>query len=248
MAASAGCLGTLVPPLPPAPWRLDATIAVVTALLLGRAYGGWPAARFLTGFGGATCVQQMTLGSLRRQIGPEQFSAADLVTYSRATCGAVLVGLLASGVRDRPGAAGRLGYAVSLGGATALDWLDGPLARRAGSTRLGAGFDIEADSWLTLWCAAAATAWGGLPRWCLLPPLLRYLDPLVALRARRFPAGGGPWWARLTGAAQMALFLTALTPLPVRWRRPFPATIAGVVSIAQTATLLWLLVRRRYGR
>jgi phosphatidylglycerophosphate synthase len=167
---------------------------------------------------------------------------ADLLTYARATCGAVLAGLLAAAIRDRGGPSDRLGFAASLLGATTLDWLDGPLARRTGPTRLGAVLDIEADSWLTFWCAAAATAWGGLPRWCLLPPLLRYLDPLVALRAGRLPAGGGPWWARVTGAAQMLLFLTALASLPLR--RTVLRVISGVVSGAQTASLLWLLARR----
>ena len=230
----------------PAAWRLDAAVGVVTTALLARAYGGRAAVRYLAGFGGACGALQAALDVLHRRAGSGRLGWADLVTYARADCGAVLAGLLASGIRDRTGPAGRLGWAVSLVGATALDWFDGPLARRAGPTDLGAALDIEADSWLTVWCAAAATAWGGLPRWCLLPPLLRYLDPLFALRAGRLPAGGGPWWARLTGTAQMALFLTALAPLPVH--RRFPASIAGVVSAAQTATLLWLLVRRRHGR
>lgn len=246
--ASAGCFAKAPRPLPQATWRIDATVAVATMPFLGRAYGGWVVARYLAGFGGAMCAQQVALNVMRRRIGPERPNVADLLTYTRATCGAVLIGLLVSGVRDRTGPAGRLGYAASLLGATALDWLDGPLARRAGSTHLGATLDIEADSWLTLWCAAAATAWGDLPRWCLLPPLLRYLDPLFALRAGGLPAGGGPWWTRATGAAQMALFLTVLAPVPACRHRQLPTAIAGVVSAAQTAALLWLLARRRHGR
>jgi phosphatidylglycerophosphate synthase len=246
--ASAGCPGKPAHASTPATWRLDVAVGAVTTALLARADGGRAAARYLAGFAGACGAQQAALRVLRRRAGAERTGWADLVTYARADCGAVLAGLLASGIRDRTGAAGSLGWAVSLVGATALDWLDGPLARRAGSTDLGAALDIEADSWLTFWCAAGATAWGGLPGWCLLPPLLRYLDPLLALRAGRLPAGGGPWWARLTGAAQMALFLTALAPLPLRRRRPFPRVIAGMVSAAQAASLLRLLVERRHGR
>ncbi|HEV7213653.1 MAG TPA: CDP-alcohol phosphatidyltransferase family protein, partial [Chloroflexota bacterium] len=213
--------------------RLDATVAALTTTLLARAYGGRPAARYLAAFGGASSAQQLVLRALYRGEEPP-FRGADLLSYCRATCGAVLAAILASGIRDRTGPAGRLGCAVSLGGATALDWLDGPLARRLGPTRRGAALDIEADSWLTLWSAAAATAWGGQPRWCLLPPLLRYLDPLLAMHAGQLPAGGGPWWARVTGATQMALFLAALFPLPAQ-RRPLPTIASVVVSGAQAA-------------
>ena len=243
--ASVRCFGKLVQ-ASPVLWRIDAAVAAVTMSLLACAYGSRGAARYLAGFGGAACAQQLALGALCRRTGQQSANVADGLAYGRATCGAVLAGLLAAGIRDPTGAAGKLGCAVSLAGATALDWLDGPLARRAGSTDQGAVLDIEADSWLTLWCSAAAIAWGGLPRWCLVPPLLRYLDPLLALRAGQLPAGGGPWWARVTGAAQMALFLTALAPLP--GRRPLPTVIAGVVSVAQTASLLCLLARGRHGR
>jgi len=127
-----------------------------------------------------------------RDTGEKQEWLADVLTLSRATTGAVLAGLVASGIRDRTGIAGRLSWSMLLLGVTALDWLDGPLARHAGATRLGSVLDIEADSWLTLWSAACATAWGDLPRWCLLPPILRYLDPLLDLRRGKLPRGGGP--------------------------------------------------------
>src|SRR5581483_5836458 len=102
-------------------------------------------------------------------------SLGDPLSLARLSCGNVLVGLVASGVRDRRGPGGVLAWSLALFGATVLDWLDGPLARRTGATRHGVILDIEADSWLTLWSAVAATCWGGLPRWVMLPPLLRYL-------------------------------------------------------------------------
>ena len=95
------------------------------------------------------------------KIGPEQSSLADTLTLSRAATGAVLAGLVASGIRDRKGIAGWIGWLMPLFGVT--DWLDGPLARRAGPTCLGGVLDIEADSWLTLWSAAGAVAWGNIP-------------------------------------------------------------------------------------
>ena len=57
------------------------------------------------------------------------------------------------------------------------DWLDGRLARLDGATSLGALLDIEADSWLSLWAAAAAHRAGDLPALSLLPPVVRPLRP-----------------------------------------------------------------------
>ncbi|HEU5441541.1 MAG TPA: hypothetical protein VFU88_19815, partial [Ktedonobacterales bacterium] len=101
--------------------------------------------------------------------------------------------------------------------------------------------DIEADSWLTLWCAAAAVAWGGLPWIVLLPPLAHYLHPALALRRGRLPAGGGPWWARATGVAQMALLLGALAPITAPWRDTLLMTAAWPVALAQLAVMLLTL-------
>src|SRR5262249_30356296 len=118
--------------------KAGVSIAVMTALpttlLFARAYGLHPALRYVAGLAGATVVQETSIGALRRRIGPEPTSSADLLTLGRGTCGAVLVGLVASGVRDRSGAAGWLGFLATLLGATALDWLDGPLARCYGAT------------------------------------------------------------------------------------------------------------------
>jgi hypothetical protein len=106
--------------------------------------------------------------------------------------------------------------------------------------------DIEADSWLTLWAATGAVAWGELPGWCLGPPLLHYLHPARALLAGNLPAGDGAWWARAAGAAQMALFLAALAPVR---RPPSRRALAGpscVVSMAQGAAIL-LTIRQGRG-
>ena len=63
---------------------------------------------------------------------------------------------MTSGIRERKGIAGWIGWLMPLLGVT--DWLDGSLARRAGPTRLGSVLDIEADSWLTLWSATGTVA------------------------------------------------------------------------------------------
>ncbi|HEX5502557.1 MAG TPA: CDP-alcohol phosphatidyltransferase family protein [Thermomicrobiales bacterium] len=205
-------------------------LATPTAALVVRADGPRRAARYLAGFVAATAAQEAFLRAMRRRIGPERASPADLLTLGRAGCAAVLAGLVAAGVRDRAGPAGRLGWLAALAGATVSDWLDGPLARRAGATRLGGVLDLEADSWLTLWSAVAAARWGDLPGWCLASPLLRYGRALRDLAAGRPPARGRPGWNRATGVAQMALFLAALAP--VRARPPHRVVVAAAALVA----------------
>ena len=230
-------------------WPTVRVIELLTALTTGiatwRAYGPWAAMRYLGGLALAMKVQRVFLAAMIRKTGSKQVSPADMMTLSRGSTSAVLAGLVASGIRDRSGPAGRLSWSLILLEASVVDWLDGPLARQFGPTRLGSVMDIEADSWLTLWSAISATAWGDLPRWCLLPPIIRYLDPILDLSRDRLPHGGGPWWSRLTGTAQMVLFLAALAPLKGNWRE----RVMRVVSIAAlpvsagqgaaVAVLLW---------
>ena len=94
-------------------------------------------------------------------------------------------------------------------GATLTDWLDGPLARRAGPTRLGAVLDLEADSWLTLWAAIAAYRTGSLSGWSLLPPALRYV-----LRLARGRPPKSTVRHRAAGSGQMIVLMSALSPWP----------------------------------
>ncbi|MGN6563899.1 MAG: CDP-alcohol phosphatidyltransferase family protein [Thermomicrobiales bacterium] len=224
-------------------WLAWAMAGASTALgaLLARPYGWRAAARYATGALAASAVQHSALQALQRRTEVATLSPADVVTYSRATTGAILAGLLASGVRDRTGPAGWLGWGGTIVVVTLGDWLDGPLARHTGATALGPALDIETDSWLTFWSATAAVSWGGLPRWCLAPPILRYLLPLQALRAGRLPAGGGPWWWRVTGTAQMALIVAARAP--ARWRPPTRTerVAALLVSGAQSIAVLMMV-------
>lgn len=219
-------------------------VAAPTVPLLALVYGGFAAIGYLVGLTLALVVERVFVGALRLRIGPERATAADALTLLRAAAAALLAGLVVSGIRDRAGLVGWLAFGTALLAATALDWLDGPLARRLGPTRLGAVLDIEADSWLTLWCAATAVAWGGLPWIVLLPPLAHYLQPALALRRDALPSGGGPWWARLVGAAQMALLLAALLPLAGAWRALLPVLAWPVAAAALVATLAALAIGR----
>jgi phosphatidylglycerophosphate synthase len=142
-------------------------------------------------------------------------NAADALTASRVICGVVLL--------FRPS------LAVLLFGVV-TDWLDGPLARRAGPTPRGARFDLEADSLLTLGAAVSATRAGGSQA-SLIAPALRYA---VAALATRPLDADGVRWDRLTGVAQMAVFAAALAPGPLRALR----LLAVPVSAARCAALL----------
>lgn len=225
-------------------WLVELVIAVPTIIVIGHTYGPLRAIRYLLGLTAALTVQHKFLYTIRHKIGPEQASLADLLTLSRATTGAVLAGLVTSNIRDRKGIAGWIAWSMTLLGATISDWLDGPLARHTGPTRLGAVLDIEADSWLTLWSAAGAVSWGDLPSWCLLPPVIRYLDPLLDTLDGKLPRGGGPWWSRVTGTAQMLLIIGALAPIHGRLRNQALAIAALTVSTAQLVTILVLLVKK----
>ena len=145
----------------------------------------------------------------------------DAITLSRGGTAALMVGLLTSRIADRRGRAGWLGWTGLLYGAIVSDWLDGPIARRLGTSELGATLDIEADSWLTLSTSALAVAVGGLPTYVVAPPLLRYVR-LAALRSfvpYRGLVSGDPLWTRHVGMAQMMLFIAALAPFGGRLTR-----------------------------
>src|SRR5262249_11246290 len=148
--------------------------------------------RFLAGLVVVLGAERGFIAMIVRRIGSEKHSLADVLTLSRGVSSAALAGLVLSGAADRVGPAQWIGWLLLLYAATLSDWVDGPLARRAGPTLLGGVLDIEFDSWLTLWAGIAALVWGGLPWIVLLPPLVRYLQPILALRRGELPAGGGP--------------------------------------------------------
>jgi phosphatidylglycerophosphate synthase len=229
--------------LPEAPWRgwLLAQVAVVApvVVVLGAAAGAAAALLALTGAIAALAVQNTYTWAMHHRIGPEPSSAADLLTHGRGAVAAALAALVVARFPLRPSAVGWALFGLVLAGVTLLDWLDGPLARRAGPTRLGGALDIEVDSWLTLWCAIGAVTLAGLPWWCLVPPLAHYSQPVYRLRHGQLPGGGGPLWTRVTGVAQMVVLLGALAPLTLPWRIP-TLTLASVpVAAAQLVAVLY---------
>jgi phosphatidylglycerophosphate synthase len=223
---------------------INLLVAVPTTLVIWRAYGLRKSIRYIIGLTLAFATQRAFILAMIRKIGPEQSTLADMLTISRAASGAVLAGLMTSGIRNRKGFVGWIGLLMPLLGATATDWLDGPLARYTGPTRLGGVLDIEADSWVTLWSAVGAITWGELPAWSILPPILRYLDPLHSLMHGKLPQGGGPWWCRVTGICQMGLFFVALTPIDFQKRKQILTAVALPITSAQCGAVLVLLFRK----
>jgi phosphatidylglycerophosphate synthase len=199
--------------------------------------------RYICGVLVGTLILHLLVIALWHRVGREPITVADALTRGRFASGTMLIALAIAGFTARVTVGGGIAWGIALLAATMLDWLDGPIARRIGPTRLGAALDIEADSWLTLSTAAAAVVWGGLPWWVLVPPLVRYIHPVRAWLSGDLPVGGGPWWARVTGVAQMALLLAALAPAEGDARDAVLSAAAYPIVGAQLLALLALLIR-----
>lgn len=219
--------------------------AVLLTPLVADSYGFASVMRYL----GIVAIQSLllfiVLRALRRRIGPEPNTLANALTLTRVLVGCILAALVLSGAHDRTRPAAVVVWVLVIVSASVGDWLDGPLARREGPTQFGAVLDIESDSWLTLWCAVAAVTMGGLPWICIVPPVVRYSHPLLDLRGGKLPSGGGPWWSRATGAAQMVMLVAAIAPITGAARDAVLGVLVWPVSLMQLATMLALLLLRR---
>ena len=213
---------------------------VPPTISLSRRHGRAAGARFAGGAVAVLLAQQLLVGLAARRKGA-RLTAVDAMTLSRGLAAALLVGLVASGVRRRNGLAGWLGWVSLVYGSVVCDWLDGPIARRLGATsELGALLDLESDSWLTLAAGLSAATWGGLPVYCLAAPMARYVLLFAALRKMPYSQiySGEPAWARQAGIAQMALFTAALAPfagpgtrLALRLATPIVAPLQSIVVV-----------------
>jgi phosphatidylglycerophosphate synthase len=160
-------------------------------------------------------LQALFVSASAQRLGGPVITPPNLLTLSRGLAAAMLCGAAFSerGLRTA--------WPALVLGCTAADWLDGPLARRRGATRLGRVLDLEADSWLTLWAAITAYRRGRLGGSALLAPFLRYPLRLVGERPPRA-------WRRAAGTGQMVALCAALGPwVPLRtlgrWLAPVAA-------------------------
>jgi phosphatidylglycerophosphate synthase len=220
-------------------------LTVLLTPLVWRECGTQASLRFASVLILAGIALPLLFHSVRRRIGPEPNTVATVLTLGRLAVGCVLAALVVSGAHDRMKASVVVAWVLAVLSATLGDWLDGPIARYEGPTKFGAVLDLESDSWLTLWCAFAAVTLGDMPWICLLAPLLRYLHPLLDLRTGKLPGGGGPWWSRVTGVAQMATLMAGFAPADGALRDATLGALIWPVSLAQLLTLLALLALRR---
>jgi phosphatidylglycerophosphate synthase len=243
------CLGAVVLRLP-AEYVTGIAIGIELAvlalgalclILTGQTALAW--FRYICGALAGTFTLRLLVVAVRHRVGRESFTAADALTRGRFAAGTMLAALTIAGFTARVTPGGGIAWGIALFAATLMDWLDGPIARHVGPTRMGAALDIEADSWLTLSTAAAAVVWGGLPWWVLAPPLVRYIHPIRAWLSGGLPSGGGPWWARITGVAQMALLLAALAPAQGDARDAILSAVAFPIVGAQLLALLASFIR-----
>jgi phosphatidylglycerophosphate synthase len=226
-------------------WLQIAAFALLLTPLVWRGYGSLASLRFVAVLAITGVLLPLILDSLRRRVGPEPNTLANALTIARLAVGCALAALVLSGAHDRLRVAAVVIWALVVLSATLGDWLDGPIARRERTTKFGAMLDIESDSWLTLWSALAAVTLGGVPWICLLAPLIRYLHPLLDLSTGKLPVGGGPWWSRVTGVAQMATLMSGFAPVEGALRDALLGALIWPVSLAQMVTMVALLALRR---
>jgi hypothetical protein len=181
---------------------------------------------------------------MRRRIGPEKVTPADLLTGCRALSASAILTAAMVESSDGPRGYGRRIAGLALVAGIVTDRFDGRLARRFGATRLGAVMDIEADSLLTLAMAVAAVRWGRLPHYVLVPPLLRYSDLVRTLKERDLYGRRNLVVPGLRRGADAAVSLrNGCQSAPGRLTRLHRASL--IVSFTQLATQL--LDGRRFG-
>jgi phosphatidylglycerophosphate synthase len=155
--------------------------------------------------------------------------------------------LLATG-RPAAGIGLRWLVVVAACAALCLDWADGHLARRLGTTtRFGARFDMETDAILILALAALAWTFGQAGAWVLASGLIRYifvisgcLWPVLALplppRKRR---------QSLCVAQVVALILALAPPITPLWGSTICLAGLGFLSYSFGLDLAWLAGQAR---
>lgn len=227
-------------------WRLALLGAGVGACALAMvplAGFGWraPAAALAV----YAVAAALVMAGLAQHAPHPRFGPANMVTLTRASAVALMLGVFAEGVA--PSSAGRALLALAGAVALLLDGVDGWAARRTGlASRFGARFDMEVDALLMLVLAALVWRAGQAGAWVLTAGLLRYIflgvGWLWPVLAAPLPPSSR---RKAICVAGIAVLLTALAPLIA----PGPA---GLLCLAGVGLLCYsfcadalLLVRRR---
>ncbi|HEX7969984.1 MAG TPA: CDP-alcohol phosphatidyltransferase family protein [Stellaceae bacterium] len=144
-------------------------IALALVPLAGLGWHGFAAV--LLAYAGIAAV---ILAGLGHHAPHQRFGPANRVTLVRAAFAALLVGVLAAGVRL--GEAGRWGLVAAGTVALLLDGIDGWAARRSGlASPFGARFDMESDALFVLALSALVYRAGQADAWVLTAGLMRYI-------------------------------------------------------------------------
>ena len=193
------------------------------------------------------CFMAMALvamGHLRQYHPFPRFGLANQVTTVRAVLVALVVGLVFEAPRRD---AALIGAAAALL-ATALDGLDGWLARRTRmESAFGARFDVEVDALLIQALAILAWQHGKAGPWVILSGLLRYLFLAAAWpwpwMGRALPAG---FRGKTICIIQILVLIAVLMP---SLRQPWSARLAALgltlLGMSFFIDTLWLWRRSR---
>lgn len=152
---------------------------------------------------------------VRRDSGPQPFTAATLVTVLRGGAVVLLAGFVVVG---RPPDEAAWLPALLFGAGALFDAFDGALARATGSiSQLGSRLDVETDALVLLVGTAVAVRIGAAPAVFLLVGLARYafVAGLFLRRLRDRAVGELPdrKSRRLLGAGLMVVVFLVLTPV-----------------------------------
>jgi phosphatidylglycerophosphate synthase len=138
------------------------------------------------------------------------------VTLTRAVLACGVAALTAASFVARPAEGTAVAFVAGV--ALFLDWVDGQVARRTGtSSEFGAAFDMEVDAFLVLVLSVFVSRWAG--PWVLLAGTARYL---LLVAGWRWPWLRGPMperhWAKVVAATQgivLAVAAAGVLPRPL---------------------------------
>ena len=192
-------------------------------LQVGLAFPGKAAAAFAAAMAVAASV--VVAHHPHRQLG-----AANHVTIVRAMLVALIASLIGEPATREVAAAAAAGATV----ATALDGVDGWLARRSRlASPFGARFDVETDAALMLAMSILVWQHGKAGAWVLLGGLMRYAFVAAGWRLEWMARPLRPTFrAKTIAIAYMVGLIVALTPI-------VPTRVSTAVVALMLAALAW---------
>jgi phosphatidylglycerophosphate synthase len=216
---------------------LIAQFALLAVLSAAAGLGG---AGLVVGLACGVATAVLLAGGLS-QAGEAGLTPADRVTLGRA----VLVGGVAALVADGfTGPLARPGVVALAVLALVLDGVDGWVARRTGTSPLGARFDMEVDAFLIL--ALSVEAARALGPWVLAIGLARYLLGAAGWKLAwlREPTPAR-YWGKVVAAIQGIVLTTAVADVLPRQFITLALVVALILLVESFGRQVWWLRCRR---